>query len=56
MASRCLNDFKHAFYKCHFDDLFALFSSSYHAGKFKEYLSFQHIYMNVFIEKEKDRC
>ena len=35
---------------------FARFSFSDHADKFKEYLSFKHIDINFFIEKEKDGC
>ena len=40
--SRCLrdcpNDFKSVFYRHYVDDLFAPFSSPYHADKFKYYL------------------
>ena len=37
-------------------DIFALFSSTDHADKFKEYLSSKHPNINFSIEKEKDGC
>ena len=52
----CPNDFKPVFYRCYFDDIFALFSSPDHADKFKEYLSSKHPRINFSIEKEKDSC
>ena len=52
----CPNDFKPVFYKRYVDEIFALFSSPYHADKFKEYLSSKHSNINFSIEKEKDSC
>ena len=34
----CTNDFKSVFYKRYIDNIFALFSSPYHADEFKEYV------------------
>ena len=52
----CPNDFKHVFYRCYVDDIFALFSFPDHADKFKEYLSPKHPKINFSIEKDKDGC
>ena len=46
----------YSIYRPYVHDIFALYQSSNHVGKFKEYLSSKHLNINFSIEKEKDGC
>ena len=52
----CPNDFKPAFYRRYINEIFALFSSSNYADRFREYLSSKHPNIKFSVEKEEDDC
>ena len=52
----CPDDFEPVLYRHYIDDMFALFPSTDHADKIKEYLSSKHHNIIFSIEKEKDGC